>query len=138
MQLSDQVSVDGKGPALIVDVRCSSQYSNPEDALGSESSQKLQSLQKQKKHFESQIEMLKAKEQILGDVLVAFASNERFDFSEGLSRYDEKKLEVRVKREELEDELASLEKKIIEVGVGQGIIQGHQVTGSTPRVLHPC
>jgi hypothetical protein len=75
--------------------------------------------------------MLKSKEEILREVLVAYASSDNFDFSGGIERYDEKKLEVRVKREELEDELADLEKKIREVGLGTQVHSEHQVTGST-------
>ena len=116
---------------MIVDVRCSSQYSKSEDTQGSESAQRLQTLQKQQKQIESNIEMLKSKEEILREVLVAYASSERFDFSGGIERYDEKKLEVRVKREELEDSLADLEKKIREVGLGTQVYSEHQVTGST-------
>lgn len=116
---------------MIVDVRCSSQYSNPEtDSLGSESSQKLQSLNKQKKTIQSQIEMLNSKEEVLRDVLVAFAGSDKFDFAGGLESYDAKKLETRVKKEELEEQLAIVEKKIREVG-DTGYVSGHQVTGST-------
>ena len=123
--------VDGKGPAMIVDVRCSSQYSNPEtDSLGSESSQKLQSLNKQKKTIQSQIEMLDSKEGVLRDVLVAFAGSDKFDFAGGMESYDAKKLETRVKKEELEEQLAVVEKKIRELG-DTGFVSGHQVTGST-------
>jgi len=122
--------VDGKGPALIVDVRCSSKYSSPEETLGSESSQRLQTLQKQKKQLESQIEIFRSKETLLREVLVAFARSENFNFGSGLEKYDEKKLEARLKREELEEELASLEKKIFEGGLVPSF-PGHQVTGST-------
>jgi hypothetical protein len=125
-------SVDGKGPAMIVDVRCSSQYSNPEDAQGSESAQRLQSLQKSKKQIESQLEFHQSKEHVLREVLVAYAANASFDFGSGLDRYDEKKLEVRVKREALEEELAVLEKKIREVGVDVSRTPAYGITGSTP------
>lgn len=64
------------------------------------------------------------------EVLVAFAGSDRFDFSGGMDSYDQKKLEVRVKREELEDELADVEKKIREVGPDAGVHSEHQVTGS--------
>jgi len=101
---------------MIVDVRCSSQYSSTEDTTGSEVSQRLQTLQKQKKQIDSQIEILRQKEDILRDVLVAYASNDKFDFGAGLDRFDEKKIETRVKREELEEEAAVLEKKIKEAG----------------------
>lgn len=129
------LSVDGKGPALIVDVRCSSQYSKSEDAQGSESAKRLQTLQKQKKQVESDIEMLKSKEEILRDVLVSYARSDRFDFSGGLDQYDEKKLQVRVRRQELEEELVSLEKKIREVGLNEKVHSGHQVTGSIPSFI---
>jgi hypothetical protein len=122
--------VDGKGPALIVDVRCSDQYSNPEDTQGSESAQRLQTLNKQKKAINSQIEILTSKEAVLRDVLVAYASNDNFDYAGGLDTYDIKKLEVRTKREELQEELVIIEKKIQEVGLGAAIPFGHQVTGS--------
>lgn len=120
---------------MIVDVRCSSQYSKSEDAQGSESSQRLQSLQKTKKHVESHIEMLKSKESILRDVLIAFASNVKFDFGAGIDGYDEKILEVRAKREELEVELADAEKKIREIGLDTQVYSEHQVTGSIPRFV---
>ena len=128
--MTNLCSVDGKGPALIVDVRCSSQYSNPEDMTGSESAQRLQTLQKEKKHLESRIEVLKSKESVLRDVLIAFAANEKFEFGKGLEAYDEKKLAVRVEREESEEELAAVEKKIQETGINE-YSPGHQVTGST-------
>jgi hypothetical protein len=127
----DYLGVDGKGPALIVDVRCSSQYSKSEDTQGSESAQRLQTLQKQKKQIESQIEMLRSKEAVLKDVLVAFAGSEKFDFSGGIESYDVKKMEARAKREELEEELAEAEKKIREVGLDTRVYSEHQVTGST-------
>ena len=38
--------------------------------------------------------------------------------------YDEKKVEAKVKREELEDELADVEKKIREVGPNDGCLFG--------------
>jgi DNA repair exonuclease SbcCD ATPase subunit len=128
------LSVDGKGPATIVDVRCSAQYSKSEDSHGSESAQRVQTLQKQIKQIESHIEMLNSKETLLRDVLVATASGGNFNFFEGLDSYDEKKLAVRSKKEELEEELALLQKKVREVGVNPGTFQGvneHQVTGST-------
>jgi prefoldin subunit 5 len=115
-------------------VRCSSQYSKSEDTAGSESAQRLQTLQKQKKQIESQIEMLRSKEGVLKEVLVAFAGSDKFDFSGGIDSYDQKKLEVRVKREELEEELAELEKKIREIGLDTMVYSEHQVTGST----NPC
>ena len=122
--------VDGKGPAMIVDVRCSSQYSNPDtDATGSESAQKLQGLNKLKKSIQSQIEMLQSKEGVLRDVLVAFAGSDKFDFAGGLESYDIKKLETRNKKDELEEELAVIEKKIRELG-DTGYRSGHQITGS--------
>lgn len=124
--------VDGKGPAMIVDVRCSDQYSDPEDTQGSESAQRLQTLTKQKKAINSQIEILQSKESVLRDVLVAYASNDNFDYSAGLNTYDEKKLEVRTKKEELQEELAIIEKKIQEIGLVDAIPYGHRVTGSTP------
>jgi hypothetical protein len=127
-------SVDGKGPALIVDVRCSDQYSNPEDTQGSESAQRLQTLNKQKKAIQSQIEMINSKDAILRDVLVAYASNDKCDYAAGLDTYDIKKLEVRTKREELQEELVNIEKKIQEVGLGPAIPYGHQVTGSNPPI----
>ena len=113
-------------------MRCSSQYSKSEDAAGSESAQRLQTLQKQKKQIESQIEVLKSKEVVLKEVLVAFAGSDKFDFSGGIDSYDQKKLEVRVKREELEEELAELEKKIREIGLDDSqTYSEHQVAGST-------
>jgi DNA repair exonuclease SbcCD ATPase subunit len=118
---------------MIVDVRCSSNFSNAEDSQGSESTKKLQSLRKTKKQIESQIEMLSSKEGVLKDVLVAYASNASFDFGGGLDRYDEKKLEVRVKREELEEELAALEKKIREVGADY--VPKYGITGSNILLL---
>jgi hypothetical protein len=124
--------VDGKGPALIVDVRCTDQYSNPENTQGSESAQRLKTLNKQKKALHGQIEMINSKDTILRDVLVAYASNDKFDYAAGLDTYDAKKLEVRTKREELQEELVIIEKKIQEVGLGPVIPYGHQVTGSTP------
>ena len=128
--------VDGKGPAMIVDVRCSSQYSNPDtDATGSESAQKLQSLNKQKKSIQSQIDMLDSKDSVLRDVLVAFARSDKFDFAGGLDSYDVKKLETRNKKEELEEELAIIEKKIRELG-DTGYTSGHQITGS--NIPLPC
>lgn len=121
---------------MIVDVRCSSQYSNPDtDATGSESTQKLTALNKQKKSILSQIEMLNSKEGVLRDVLVAFASSDKFDFAGGLESYDVKKLETRNKKEELEEELGVVEKKIRELG-DTGYSSGHQITGSTtPQAL---
>lgn len=74
--------------------------------------------------------MLRSKEDVLKDVLVAFAGSDRFDFSGGIDSYDQKKLEVRVKREELEEELADVEKKIREVGLDARVYSEHQVTGS--------
>ncbi len=124
-------SVDGKGPAIIVDVRCSSQYSKSEDTQGSESAQRLTTLQKQKKQIQSQIEMIKSKEDLLKNVLVAYASSDNFNFSQGMDLYDEKKVEAKIKREELEDELAEVEKKIREVGPNAIVYSEHQVTGST-------
>lgn len=116
---------------MIVDVRCSSQYSNPDDdTTGSESAQKLQSLNKQRKSIQSQIEMLNSKEGVLRDVLIAFAGSDKFDFAGGLESYDTKKSETRVKKEELEEELEMIEKKIRELG-DTGISSGHQITGST-------
>jgi hypothetical protein len=127
-------SVDGKGPALIVDVRCSSQYSAPEETLGSESSQRFQTLQKQKRQLQSQLEMWRQKEDILREVLVAYASNDKFDFGGGLDKYDERKCEARTKRDELEEEMAALDKKIIEEGVAPPPMAGHQITGS--KIYH--
>ena len=122
---------------MIVDVRCSSQYSNSEDAHGSESWQRLQILQKQKKQIDGQIEQLKSKEEVLKEVLVAYASNANFDFVGGLNQYDEKNLDVRGKREELEEELAVLVQKIREAGVDHGSQSTTSgVTGSKcPRKL---
>ena len=74
--------------------------------------------------------MLRSKEDVLKEVLVAFAGSDRFDFSGGIDSYDQKKLEVRVKREELEEELADVEKKIREIGLDVHIYSEHQVTGS--------
>lgn len=116
---------------MIVDVRCSSQYSSPEDTIGSESAQRLQSLQKQKKQIESRIEILDSKQSILRDLLVAYAKNSKFEFGGGLDTYDEKTLAVRMEKEELQEELTVVEKKIIELGDNQTIPYGHQVTGST-------
>lgn len=120
-----------------MDVRCSDQYSNPEDTQGSESTQRMQALTKQKKAINSQIEILDSKETVLRDVLVAYASNDKFDYAGGLHTYDEKKLEVRTKTEELQEELAIIEKKIQEIGPVGAIPYGHQVTGSTP-LSYPC
>ena len=75
--------------------------------------------------------MLRSKEGVLKEVLVAFAGSDKFDFSGGIDSYDQKKLEVRVKREELEEELAELEKKIREIGLDTMVYSEHQVTGST-------
>jgi septation ring formation regulator EzrA len=121
---------------LIVDVRCSSQYSNPEDATGSESSRRLQALQKQKKQLESQIELVQSKENILRDVLVAYARNDKFEFGSGLDAYDERKLAVKTEKEDLSEELEVVEKKIQEIGIVNGYSSGHQVTGSTGRFSH--
>jgi DNA repair exonuclease SbcCD ATPase subunit len=118
---------------MIADVRCSPQYSKSEDSGGSESSQQVQALQKQIKQVESQIEVLNSKEALLRDVLVAVASGGNFNFIDGLEKYDSQKLQVRTRKEELEEELALLQKKIREVGVGQGgvhILNDHQMTGS--------
>jgi hypothetical protein len=123
-------SVDGKGPAVIVDVRCSSQYSKSEDTQGSESAQRLTTLQKQKKQIQNEIEMIKSKEDLLKQVLVAYAASDNFNFTGGMDMYDEKKIEAKVKREELEDELAAVEKKIREVGPNTIVNLEHQVTGS--------
>jgi predicted nucleic acid-binding Zn-ribbon protein len=116
---------------MIVDVRCSSQYSKSEDAQGSESAQRLTTLQKQKKQIQSEIEMIKSKEDLLQKVLVAYAASDNFDFTTGMDIYDEKKIGAKVKREELEDELADIEKKIREVGPDAAVYTEHQVTGST-------
>ena len=123
-------SVDGKGPAVIIDVRCSSQYSKSEDTQGSESAQRLTTLQKQKKQIQNEIEMIKSKEDLLKQVLVAYAASDNFNFTGGMDLYDEKKIEAKVKREELEDELAAVEKKIREVGPNTVVNLEHQVTGS--------
>ena len=124
-------SVDGKGPAVIVDVRCSSQYSKSEDTQGSESAQRLTTLQKQKKQIRNEIEMIKSKEDLLKQVLVAYAASDNFNFAGGMDMYDEKNVEAKAKREELEDELADVEKKIREVGPNEVVYSEHQVTGST-------
>lgn len=124
--------MDGKGPAIIVDVRCSSQYSNPEDSQGSEGAKRLKVLQKQKKQIDSQIEMLRSKEDVLRDVFVAYASSNKFDFGSAIDTYDEKKSGVRGKREELEEELAAIEKKIREIGLDEHqVYTEHKITGST-------
>ena len=116
---------------MIVDVRCSPQYSKSQDSQGSESVQRLHTFQKEKKQIEGQIEVLKQKESILRDVLVAYASSANFDFSGGLDSYDEKKVQVRKKKDELEEELAVLEKKIREAGGDESVSQEHQMTAST-------
>jgi len=68
----------------------------------------------------------------LKEVLVAFAASDKFDFSGGIESYDQKKLEVRVKREELEDELTDLEKKIREIGLDDTqVYSEHKVAGSS-------
>ena len=78
--------------------------------------------------------MLRSKEGVLREVLVAFAGSDKFDFSGGIDSYDHKKIEVRTKREELEEELAEVEKKIREVGPDTDVVSEHQVTGS---IRHP-
>jgi hypothetical protein len=112
-------SVDGKGPAVIVDVRCSAQYAKPQDITGSESSQKLQALEKRQKRLQSDIETLRAKEGVLRDVLVAYASSDGFDFESALYTFDEKKADARARLESLAEELANVEQEIRGVGVGQ-------------------
>jgi len=114
---------------MIVDVRCSPQYSKPQDTSGSESSKKLQALEKQKKQLEGQIEILKSKESVLRDVLVAYASSDGFDFGKGLDTFDEKRAEVRGRLEKLEEELADVETQIREVGVGQVAYHPGALTG---------
>lgn len=88
-------------------------------------------LQKQKKQIQSEIEIIKSKEDLLKNVLVAYAASDNFNFTQGMDMYDEKKVESKVKREELEDELADVEKKIREVGPSPVTYSEHQVTGST-------
>jgi hypothetical protein len=122
---------------MILDVRCSPQYSKSEDVQGSESAQRLQVLQKEKKQVQSQIEMFQSKESVLRDVLVAYASSDKFDFVGGLSSYDEKKLEVRTKKEELEEELAVLEKKIREIGLEKGVSYEDEMIGSIAFIHRP-
>jgi len=103
---------------MIVDVRCSVQYSIAEDVQkGSESAARLQTLQKQRKRVVSQIDIFNSKESLLKDVLVASASSDKFNFSDGLDMYDQKKLEITVKREELQDELAEIDRQIQEIGI---------------------
>lgn len=75
--------------------------------------------------------MIKSKEDLLKNVLVAYAASDNFNFTQGMDMYDEKKVESKVKREELEDELADVEKKIREVGPSPVAYSEHQVTGST-------
>jgi len=79
--------------------------------------------------MQSDIEFLKSKELILKDVLVAYARNDKFDFSEGLDTFDEKKLAVRRKCEEVMEELSTVEKKIQEIGI-DAYSPGHRITGS--------
>lgn len=103
---------------MIVDVRCSVQYSVSEDIQrGSENAARLQTLQKQRKRVASQIDTINSKESVLKDVLVASASSDKFNFSDGLDMYDQKKLEITAKREELEEQLAEIDRQIQEIGV---------------------
>jgi hypothetical protein len=125
-------SVDGKGPATIVDVRCSPQFAKPQDITGSESSQKLQALEKRQKRLQSDIETLRAKEGVLRDVLVAYASSDGFDFEMALDTFDEKKANARASLEILAEELANVEQEIREVGVGQT----HSYGALTGRMAH--
>ena len=69
---------------------------------------------------------------MLREVLVAYAHSDNFDFAGGMEVYDNKKLEVRTKREELEEELAELNKKVQEVALGApGYTTGaYSITGS--------
>jgi hypothetical protein len=75
--------------------------------------------------------MIKSKEDLLKNVLVAYAASDNFDFTRGMDMYDEKKIDAKLKREELEDGLADVEKKIREVGPNAIVYSEHQVTGST-------
>jgi len=103
---------------MIVDVRCSVQYSVSEDIQrGSENAARLQTLQKQRKRVASQIDTINSKESVLKDVLVASAASDKFNFSDGLDMYDQKKLEITAKREELEEQLAEIDRQIQEIGV---------------------
>ena len=120
---------------MIVDVRCSPQFAKPQDITGSESSQKLQTLEKRKKQLQGDIEMLRAKEGVLRDVLVAYASSDGFDFGKGLETFDEKKTDVRAKLEVLQEELALVEQQIREVGVGQSSFHSGALTG---RITRTC
>jgi predicted nucleic acid-binding Zn-ribbon protein len=116
---------------MIVDVRCSPQFAKPQDITGSESSQKLQALEKHQKRLQSDIETLKAKEGVLRDVLVAYASSDAFDFETALDTFDEKKAHARASLEVLAEELANVEQEIREVGVGQ---TGHRYGALTGRM----
>ena len=64
------------------------------------------------------------------DVLVAYASSDKFDFSTDIDGYDEKVLQVKMNMEELEEELADVEKKIREIGLDAKVYSEHQVIGS--------
>jgi hypothetical protein len=122
---------------MIVDVRCSPQFAKPQDIKGSESSQKLQTLEKRQKQLQGDIEVLQVKEGVLRDVLVAYASSDGFDFAESLTTFDVKKAEVRIKLEGLQEELANVEQQIREVGVGQPVFGQsvhHSLTGRMPPV----